>query len=346
MLDALESAHGDAAWSLRGQVLEALALQPASLEALVARVPPSWFAPRDRQHPDHAARRLASRLGSSQPPEAIRAALWLVDRGESWRAVLTLWIQEAVLRGADLSGMPEVVALWADLDSPLAALPLSPHPLERLARKRPQRFTPTTASGWGCSVLWLPDAAALPSGGAPPQLTRQRLTSALRHRISAAFASARTVSNGRYESALFQISRPVDQLTHALIAAMPMHCFSDAVGGRGASPTTAGPDLRTMPVTAEQALAELIGQAANGGCYNLGWSGAWGRLEGWRALGGLCGTPADAPITTIAEQATACQWAAFRSTAAWFDQIMHDPTLVCLRPDRQTVAVFAGTDSD
>ncbi|MFT5681069.1 MAG: hypothetical protein ACI8RZ_001975 [Myxococcota bacterium] len=99
-------------------------------------------------------------------------------------------------------------------------------------------------------------------------------------------------------------------------------------------------------MTATLALSVLIAEGANGGCYNLGWSGAWERYSGWRALGGLCGAPAHASVATIAAQASACQWASFRTDATWFGHIMNDPTLVCLRPDGQTVAVFAGTDSD
>lgn len=48
----------------------------------------------------------------------------------------------------------------------------------------------------------------------------------------------------------------------------------------------------------------------------------------------------------VAAAAERCQWASFHSESAWFEGIMQDPTVVCLRPDGQSIAVFAGTDTD
>ncbi|MFT5681068.1 MAG: hypothetical protein ACI8RZ_001974 [Myxococcota bacterium] len=123
LIDVLDPVPGPEPERLRTMALEALALQPGSIAALVTRIPASWFAPRDRQHPDTAARRLASRLGATQPPASIREVLWLADRGASWRTVLLLWIQEAVIRGADLSEVPEIVSLWDSAMHPITAPP-------------------------------------------------------------------------------------------------------------------------------------------------------------------------------------------------------------------------------
>jgi len=47
----------------------------------------------------------------------------------------------------------------------------------------------------------------------------------------------------------------------------------------------------------------------------------------------------------VEEAAARCQWGSFQSDAEWFYHLM-DVTLVCLRADRQTVVVVAGTDTD
>lgn len=74
---------------------------------------------------------------------------------------------------------------------------------------------------------------------------------------------------------------------------------------------------RCLPMTAEQAFAILMQAAADGDNFEK--------------------------IDAVARR---CQWATFRANAAWFYDIMIDPVAVCLRPDGQSLAVCAGTDSD
>lgn len=341
--DLLSAAADPRLKHTRDQVFEALALVPGAVRTLAAHAPDGYFAVTPRNHPDQGARRLAGRLGQHQPIEALSASLWMAER-PIWRQVLTCWIQEAVIRGHDLRGDAALSAFWASLDHPLAALPLYPLPLESCPPSRPHRYTPASASGWGGPPLLMPDAPRLPEGGEPPE-AQEVTTRRQRAQISACFESARAVSNGRSDAAVFRLSAPVDGLSRRLLASLRLRCFSDDYTGKSKA-VAAQKALDAQPVDAQAIFTLLLAEAADGGCYNMGWSGAWGRRDAWRSLAGLTGLRAGRPLEAIAEAAASCQWAFFKIPSEWFWGIMRDPAVACLRPDRQTVAVFAGTDSD
>jgi len=90
----------------------------------------------------------------------------------------------------------------------------------------------------------------------------------------------------------------------------------------------------------------LFATAAVGGAYNVGEQGAYGRLAAWRSLAGLVGCAVDVGIDEIARQATTCLWTEFLSTNQWFYAVAWEIGVVCVNPNRHTIAVLAATDSD
>ncbi|MEL6350050.1 MAG: DUF6183 family protein, partial [Myxococcota bacterium] len=161
-------------------VVEAIALIPGAIRTLVQATPDEYFAPRHaRTHPDAPARRLGARLSHGQPFGMLGDALFLAEAGPRWQSVLACWIQDDVARGKDLTSVPGLAAVWATLDHPLTRLPLRPFPLEAISTTRPQRFSATSAGGWGGPSLWIANAPTLPDGGAPPTATPFRLSPAM-----------------------------------------------------------------------------------------------------------------------------------------------------------------------
>ena len=125
-----------------------------------------------------------------------------------------------------------------------------------------------------------------------------------------------------------------------LLCALGLECL------RGVAPTA----VRVHELGAEAAYGILLGMASNGGDYNTAWSGAYGRLAAWRSLGGLCGAAPGAAATmelpAIEQAARRCRWSFFSAPGPWFDEVVSDFAVVALRPDEESLAVLAATDSD
>jgi len=156
--------------------------------------------------------------------------------------------------------------------------------------------------------------------------------------IEAAFDSARQVSNGKSEGRVFLLDPPAPHgvLTRELLCALPLQCLA------GAAPAA----VRVRPLSAEQAYSALLGAGANGGDYNIAWSGAHGRLAAWRSLAGLIDRAGARDHHAIEERALACSFAWFEAKAEWFYQIVTDLGLAALHPGGGAIAVLAGTDTD
>lgn len=343
LIEALGTAPARAVPHAQRMVLRALALVPGCVSSLAAVLPVVDLTPQGR-HPDEHARDLAGRLAATQPPSALVDALSRAGV-DPWADILPLWVQESVARGHDLRAYPEVVAYWRESAHPLASMPLHPLPIEAVPPIRPGRYFPTGAGSWGGGPVWGVRWDELPAVPAAPRATRRRLSRAQRAELSAAFASA-AMHNGEVEVAVFSLDPPVSTLSRPVMASLPLSCFNNRhpEEGHRLRPVPAPDGLRTQAMTPDEAYAMLLCAASLGGCTNQTWSGAWGRRDAWRTLAAMTGSQGS--LETIEAAARACQWATFRSPSAWFFHITADETAVCLRPDGQTLAVFAATDSD
>jgi hypothetical protein len=85
----------------------------------------------------------------------------------------------------------------------------------------------------------------------------------------------------------------------------------------------------------DDAVSMLFGAAANGGAYDSGLGGAYGRAATWRSLTALAGG-----------SHVGCAWWIFDAANDWFYRVVWDLGVVCLRPGGHVMAVLAATDSD
>jgi hypothetical protein len=318
----------------------ALALVPglAAVEALLALArDPALLAPVPHQLPDAGARLLGARLAQAQEEEVLAAALDRHGARAELREVFACWIQERVARGFDLDGVAAVARWWGELRAgghPLAALPLHPLLIEQNVPARAASFDVLSSSGWGNALPHEP--APEPASPLPPPVATEVADPAWIARVEQAYAISAAVSNGRSETRLFRLDPPVapEQLTGAFLRALPLAALEGAEG------------MEVWRLGPEQAYAGLLWVAAEGGAYNLAWSGAWGRLGAFRALGALVGADAGASLEAIEAQARASTFVYARVEAPWFHRVVHDFFLAVSPPGGRTLMVTAWTDTD
>ena len=59
--------------------------------------------------------------------------------------------------------------------------------------------------------------------------------------------------------------------------------------------------LAAERLPAREAFALVFAAACNGGAYNRGLNGAYGRLAAWQSVAGLCGALLDASVAAVAQ---------------------------------------------
>ena len=114
-------------------------------------------------------------------------------------------------------------------------------------------------------------------------------------------------------------------------------------GSLNAALVTANWSVSRLP--ASGALGALFGAAHGGGAYGRREWGAYARLHAWQSLGALAGCAPTASAEAVAAEALRCEWFEFGGTD-WFAHIAGDLGLMCVRPDRLSVALLAASDSD
>ncbi|MEV6360745.1 DUF6183 family protein [Nocardia asteroides] len=145
-------------------------------------------------------------------------------------------------------------------------------------------------------------------------------------------------SNGRSESRTFTLSSFPDPTTAAvLLEALPLECL------RARHPSAT--DLVVTATTPARAWSTLFAAAANGGAYNSGEGGAYGRIAAWRSLGGLCGATEFDSVDYIRRRAEDSHWFLFDADSAWFEHIAWDFAILVLTPE-PGLSVLAVTDTD
>jgi hypothetical protein len=346
---ALErDAEGVPRWKLEGvfdHLERTLAMSSGFAHAaLLARV---LLIPRERSVQlsrtiETRQRTYASMLASAQTTETFLKMLSRHADEEPHLELLACWAQELIVRGDQLDGDRAVVELWARLREKrhaLAVLPLAPTPIELTLRA----YLPSYQRQ-GMST-------ALPFG--PPERRRMRLIASredaqLTHTeldepetidaIKTAVVNWHEESNGRIEARVFSFGRRVleSEISSDLLAGLPLECLAGANAD----------GIEARIVAADHALALLFAAAANGGAYNSGVRGAYGRLYAWRSVAGLCGKDVATDVRMLAGHAAECTWIELNADGEWFAHVAWDLGLAALRKDGLSLAVLAATDTD
>jgi hypothetical protein len=155
--------------------------------------------------------------------------------------------------------------------------------------------------------------------------------------IAAAVMNWEEQSNGQIETRVFRPEAPLaaDDLSVALLLSLGL----DSLHGATLE------DVQAESIPPRQALNVLFSAASTGGAYNRGLAGAYGRLAAWQSLAGMVAA-ATFGVEQVAALAHRCVWVSFTASSDWFSQVAWDFGLLAVRPDGQSLAVLAATDTD
>ncbi|MFI7679633.1 DUF6183 family protein [Actinophytocola sp. NPDC049390] len=245
------------------------------------------------------------RLARALPPKRVRRTAALLAAGQPARALLAmdlpLELGACVVHELVLRGEP-VPAGWRSrlAGHPLGALPLEPLPGERAA---PRART-----------------ALITAAGVVPSATRRTTPGD----ATAAVTTWLTESNGRAEAAVFTLGAPLAAADVGIrtVESLGLECL-------------AGNGLALRAATLSGVVPLLFGAAANGGAYDHGQGGAYGRLAAWRSVKALADGVAEG-----------CAWWTFDAANDWFRRREWDLGVLCLRAGGRGLAVLAATDED
>jgi uncharacterized protein (TIGR02996 family) len=288
-------------------------------------LPPPWFLfqwQRERRKQIIAIRELAARDSDKSP--SARPFRALPDaRGFEEQS---LFLHELVLRGrtpSRIAGALDHAAQMRARGHPLAWLPLAllAADAELLAYVPP-----------------VPRAADNPLGvgrvGAPAVVGSDVLE--LKSPVFAAVRGWAEESKSGLEGHVFRLDQPLDTDTAGSVwfAQLPV-----------AAPQDPAPATWTVNrLTASGALAALFGTASADGAHGHREAGAYARLHAWQSLGALAGCAPDVPAEDVAAVVDRCEWFTFGGVP-WFHRSFV-LGLICVRPDRLSVALLAVTDKD
>jgi hypothetical protein len=303
-----DSAHW-AFSSVLDHVLRLLALKRDGGRAAAAvRVAVGGLAPA-------AVRRVAAMLAQAQREQVLVSQLAGLPDGDLGTELGACLLHEMILRRKSVTAVADA---WTRR---LAGHPLADLPLHALPGETRVPMA-NHGSGWqGTELPFGPSkvdpitlAGTVPvmsRGSTPPDMT-------------AAVTTWLTESNGRAEAAVFTFASPLapDEVGVRTMAALGL----DSLAGGGLVLRQAGLD---------EVVAMVFGAAANGGAYDHGLGGAYGRAATWRSMDALAGG-----------SHVGCAWWLFDAANDWFYRVAWDLGVVCLRPGGHVMAVLAATDSD
>lgn len=287
------------------------------------------------------SRHLSSRVASAYQLPVLLNVFEQYGDEEQYREFLSCLLQEMVVCGERLEGIAVVQRfshLLQEQKHPLAWLPLILTPIET-DLSLPQY----TVHGRSYSLPFAPSMSK-----SVPLLSSEEMRETLpvfvetsintqRERIRAAVLNWEQASNGRSEAKTFVADTPLRRaISPQVLLSLQLECLEEIL------PTS----IVVQEVTPAEVFTYLFAAAANGGAYNRGHMGAWGRLEAWQSLSGLIGADEQASIGQILEQALQCQWYSFEAKSTWFYAVAWDLGLVSLQSDRRSLAVLAATDTD
>ncbi|MFE7588813.1 DUF6183 family protein [Kitasatospora sp. NPDC057512] len=317
--------------------LNALAAHPGpqSLRALVRVL--------DSPHPGVSPRYLAAVVAHGHRIEDIADEVFdRAPEAANAHEFAACLLHETVLVSDAVNGYPALRAFSDTLQAeghPLAVLPLALLPEEHGLRRPAGAADDWT---WTVPAVWPEPGDALETTPAMRQRTAaadptETGVPATARAMGAAVAHWLAQSNGKLAAQEFWLPDPVaPEDVPALLALLPLTPWPP-----GQTPA------RLHPSDPDLALRTLLTAALRAPAYGHGTYGAYGRLAAWRSLAALTGTPADAPITRIADRVRQTTW--FRlgtASTPWFHNVAWDLALAALHPDGQTLAVLAATDTD
>jgi hypothetical protein len=260
--------------------------------------------------PPRLARQAAAMLAQAHPAERLAAT-------DELRACLA---HELVLRDAAVTTSPPE-------GHPLAWLPLTRSEIEAVAD-----LPWYSGNGQSRPVLF----GSLGDGGQETTATRGQAateTTGDPDRMAAAVVNWADESNGQFEARSFELAEPFDEeLLPGTLRDLGLPCFDEAPRVQRCAP---GLVWRL-----------LFAAAANGGAYNSGAGGAYGRLHAWQSLAALAGVADDAGFPQVEAAVRDCTWYRFDTSAPWFANVAWDIGVVALSPDGMRIAVLAATDTD
>ena len=283
--------------SVLNQVLRLLALSRDNGRAAAAvRVAAGGLFPT-------ATRRMAAMLAGTQRERVLVSLL----AGEIETELGACLLHEMILRRKSVTAVADA---WTRR---LAGHPLADLPLHALPGETRVPMWPGTELPFGPSKV---DPITLP--GTVPVASRESTPPDM----TSAVTTWLTESNGRAEAAVFTLATPLDQVGVRTMAALGLDCL-------------AGGGLVLRQAGLDEVMAVLFGAAANGGAYDRGLGGAYGRAAAWRSLTALAGG-----------SHVGCAWWLFDAANDWFHRVAWDLGVVCVRPGGHVMAVLAATDTD
>ncbi|MFF4183591.1 DUF6183 family protein [Streptomyces sp. NPDC001691] len=271
----------------------------------------------------------ASLLVSAQQPADL--AVLFSDGADGPDELRACLVQELVVRGVDLAGLPQV-ANWAGASRQghgrFSWLPLSRAEFE-LGHPVPARFPDGESRTRQEALTWHSGSAPVPLPG-----VRETTTPATGELIAAAARNWAEDSNGWLEARVFEFVEPL------AAAGLPA-----ALGTIGLECTAVAAQVslgRCFPVEVWEV---LFNAAAEGGAYESAEYGAHGRLAAWRSLAGLTGVAEGTPVAEVEALVAAYRWYGFDTDSGWLRHQGWDLAVVALSPNGRRLAVLAATDT-
>jgi Family of unknown function (DUF6183) len=184
----------------------------------------------------------------------------------------------------------------------------------------------------------LPEEKTTPSPGGERNVTLEESTTDFeRERI---LAAVDPWSNARMEARTFALGHSIanSHISGSLLFSMNLACL------KGVS----AHNIFLGPLSPQNAFRLLFEAASQGGAYDNGHYGAYGRLATWYSLAGLVGAPAPASVEEVATLTEQSGWFAFGAESEWFYWAapMWDLGILALRSDGGSLAVLAATSTD
>lgn len=290
---------------------------------------------------DYRGRMLAPLLASAQNTDVLLDLIKTYRQDHTYAEFMCILVQEMVLRGISCD---EILLLTNFFDQmrtlhrPLAWLPLRllaiehglPLPAYSIAGSA---FYPPQIVGTAPSEA---KTSSFPEGGVKVTL-EESTTDVERERILATVAPW---SNARMEARAFALDPAIasSHISGRLLFSLNLACLE------GASVH----DIYVGVFSPQDVFRLLFAAASQGGAYDNGQFGAYGRLATWYTLAGLVGAPTVVSVEEVATLTEQSGWFSFGAESKWFYRAapMWDLSMLALRSDGKSLAVLAATSTD
>jgi hypothetical protein len=322
----------------------------ATLAVALMREEQGWPT-RWQNSPQQRQARTAINLAQGQAPEVLLALFERHSEEIQHRELLACLVQEMALRSYEVTGV--AAAFWQEqvvnTRHPLGWLPPALlHEERAFPMYLPYRGRGRNSTSW---AIHNPEdiypEGTLQDFGQQIETNINRVNTIwtevelsdteIAH-LQSAVRNWTEESNGLIESRIFHsdVSVSAEAINPATLLSLRLECLDGITEAK----------LNVASYSLADALAILFAAAANGGAYNSGLGGAYGRLEAWHSASVLVGAEKDTEIGKIAAQASECAWYYFKADCAWFHRVAWDISLIAMRPDGRTIAVLAASDTD